>query len=226
MGFQAGVNFYQYVENNPVNFNDPSGLIIPQMIGGAVNALAGVGVELLKDKEKRNITWFGIGVDFATGAMGVGIAAKFSKLSKLAQVGTGAATGSGLFVAGEAAKNTFGIVSSGSDFNIKEVTKGITPGKIVTNGLPMPSFVSDFGKHAASGAMNSIEKVFAETVSQTYVNIAKGTTLNEVSGGIDDFIGFSATNSVPGDGSSGAGGGYVLYPSKSNINGLQGVYEK
>nr|VFK00050.1 MAG: hypothetical protein BECKLFY1418B_GA0070995_11674 [Candidatus Kentron sp. LFY] len=223
MGFQAGVNFYQYVENNPVNFNDPSGLIIPQMIGGAVNALAGIGVNLIGDQP---ITPGGVITDFATGAMGVGIAAKFSKLSKLAQVGTGAATGSGLFVAGEAAKNTFGIVSSGSDFNIKEVTKGITPGKIVTNALPMPSSVSDFGKHAASGAMNAVEKVFAETISQTYVNIAKGTVLKEVSGRIDDFIGFSATNSVPGGGSSGAGGGYVLYPSKPSTNALQGVYRK
>ena len=85
LGFKAGVNFYRYVENNPVNFNDPSGMIVPQLIGGAVSAIAGIGVELLTS-ETPNITPEGIIIDFAAGMAGVGIAAKFSHLSKLAQV--------------------------------------------------------------------------------------------------------------------------------------------
>nr|VFJ77936.1 MAG: hypothetical protein BECKFW1821C_GA0114237_11526 [Candidatus Kentron sp. FW] len=132
---------------------------------------------------------------------------------------SGSATSIGLSVAGDVAKNTVGIVSDGLDFNFEEVTKGITPGKIATSGLPMPSFVSDFGKHAAFGAMNAIEKTSTEIISQTYVNIFKSAALKEVSSRIDDFVGFSATNSV-------AGGGFVLYPSKSNSNTLQSVYRK
>ena len=41
---------------------------------------------------------------------------------------------------GRLIKSTIGIFSDGSDFNLENVTQGITPGKIVASGLPMLSF--------------------------------------------------------------------------------------
>ncbi len=41
LGFQAGVNFYAYVGNNPINANDPSGKICLPCVTGAFGFVAG-----------------------------------------------------------------------------------------------------------------------------------------------------------------------------------------
>nr|WP_255609649.1 RHS repeat-associated core domain-containing protein [Methylosinus sp. Sm6] len=81
LGFGAGVNFYAYVGNNPVNYNDPSGQIIPAIaacaanpvcanvaragISGIANVTIGGGVAFLTG---RDYSWQQAGIDFAIGA--------------------------------------------------------------------------------------------------------------------------------------------------------------
>nr|VFK45843.1 MAG: RHS repeat-associated core domain-containing protein [Candidatus Kentron sp. TC] len=224
LGFEAGINFYRYVDNNPVNFNDPSGMIIPQMIGGAVNALAGIGINIIGDEP---ITPAGVITDFVTGAAGVGIASKFAHLSKLAQVGAGAATSSGLFVSGEAAKNTVGIVADGKDFNFENVTQGITPGKIATSALlsaPFSNVGDSFAGNLPAISTNVFEQTAVKIGFQTPVNIAKGVVSGKAGEVIDNHLS-NFDFSPLGSGQS-ASGGFVRYPSKPNINSLQGVYRK
>nr|VFJ44556.1 MAG: RHS repeat-associated core domain-containing protein [Candidatus Kentron sp. FW] len=217
LGFKAGVNFYRYVENNPVNFNDPSGMIVPQLIGGAINAAAGIGINFL---DKKPITFKDVSVDFVAGMAGVGIATKFTKLSKLAQVGTGAATSVGLSVTGDVTKNTVGIVSDGSDFNFENVTRGITPGKVITSALfstiPFPNIGARIAGNAPRITTNAFEQAAVKIGFQTPVDIVKGLASKQVSSTIDSYL----------PSLSSAFGGFVLYPSKSNTNALQSVYRK
>jgi RHS repeat-associated protein len=42
LGFEAGVNFYTYVSNNPINFNDPMGMEPPQNIPPDVDVLKNI----------------------------------------------------------------------------------------------------------------------------------------------------------------------------------------
>nr|VFK56049.1 MAG: RHS repeat-associated core domain-containing protein [Candidatus Kentron sp. TUN] len=224
LGFQAGINFYRYVENNPVNFNDPSGMIVPHLIGGAVNAAAGIGVNIIGNQP---ITPKGVITDFVIGMAGVGIASKFAHLSKFAQLGTGAITSSGLFVAGEAAKNTVGIVSDGLDFNLENVTKGITPGKIATSALfstPFSNVGASFADNMPAITTNALEQTAVKIGFQTPVNIAKSIVSGKTSEIIDSHLSNFGFSSLGGGQST--FGGFVSYPSKPNTNALQGVYRK
>nr|VFK64810.1 MAG: hypothetical protein BECKTC1821F_GA0114240_11462 [Candidatus Kentron sp. TC] len=158
---------------------------------------------------------------------GVGIASKFAHLSKLAQVGAGAATSSGLFVSGEAAKNTVGIVADGKDFNFENVTQGITPGKIATSALlsaPFSNVGDSFAGNLPAISTNVFEQTAVKIGFQTPVNIAKGVVSGKAGEVIDNHL--SNFDFSPLSGGQSASGGFVSYPSKPNTNSLQGVYRK
>ncbi len=57
LGFAAGINFYTYVDNNPVNFNDPTGkLVTPETIWDAANV--GIGsYSLTSNLREGNYGW-------------------------------------------------------------------------------------------------------------------------------------------------------------------------
>ncbi|VFM96335.1 MAG: RHS repeat-associated core domain-containing protein [Candidatus Kentron sp. G] len=216
MGFKAGINFYAYVENNPVNATDSTGMVVQHLIGGVVNAAAGAAINLLS---KTEITKETIAIDFATGMAGVGIASKFARLSKLAQIGLGSAAGSGLFVVGETAKNTAVILDSGLDFNFENVTQDISLGEIAANGLlhlPFSNVGTNFAANLPTIRTNAFEQTATKIGFQTPVNLAKGFASNQAGDMIDSYI----------PSLSSASGGFVLYPSKPNTNMLQGIYRK
>jgi RHS repeat-associated protein len=92
IGFSAGdTNLYRYVNNNPTNYTDPSGMIAPLIAAGMVamgvmNALIDVNVQLQVNKmtDKTDMNWASVGVSFATGMLGFGLAQKATQASSLA----------------------------------------------------------------------------------------------------------------------------------------------
>jgi RHS repeat-associated protein len=92
MGFGAGdTNLYRYVFNNATNYTDPSGQIVPLIAAGMVamgvmNALIDVNVQLAVNNmtDKTDMNWASVGVSFATGMLGFGLAQKATQVSSLA----------------------------------------------------------------------------------------------------------------------------------------------
>jgi RHS repeat-associated protein len=92
VGFGAGdTNLYRYVNNNPTNFTDPSGMIAPLIAAGMVamgimNALIDVNIQLQVNKmtDRTDMNWASVGVSFATGMIGFGLAQKATQASSLA----------------------------------------------------------------------------------------------------------------------------------------------
>ncbi len=220
LGFAAGdVNFYAYVGNNPINFNDPSGKIVPQLIGGTINALAGAGVSFFSNEP---ITLSSVGIDFATGAAGVGLISRFKQLSTLARVGATSASNSGLFVANQSAKNTANILDTGKSFSFENLTTGITAGNIVANGLLGVPFSNVGGKIAGNApaiTANAFEQAAVEVGFQAPIDVGRGLLINQTGPTIDNQL---SSFGLP----SSASGGFVLYPNKPNTNMLQSVYAK
>jgi RHS repeat-associated protein len=82
IGFEAGdSNLYRYVLNSPINYTDPSGQIIPLFVAGMVamgvmNALIDINVQLAVNDmtDSYEMNWASVGVSFATGMVGFGLA--------------------------------------------------------------------------------------------------------------------------------------------------------
>jgi len=62
----GGINFFSYVQNSPINFTDPSGLFVPQLIGAAIN----LGFEGYSQYQSGNFNAGRLLVAGATGALG------------------------------------------------------------------------------------------------------------------------------------------------------------
>ncbi len=81
IGFGAGdTNLYRYVNNSPTNYTDPSGTIIPQIIGGFISGGIDLSVQLWnKGGDFSKVDWVSVGVNTAIGAATVGLGSFITK---------------------------------------------------------------------------------------------------------------------------------------------------
>lgn len=93
--FVAGINFYSYVKNNPINANDPSGNIPLPLVTGAIGAAAGgVGSaagQIISNGGFDNFNWTNVGVATGVGFV-AGVAAPYTAVTWLGAAATGAAS--------------------------------------------------------------------------------------------------------------------------------------
>ncbi|WP_040571126.1 RHS repeat-associated core domain-containing protein, partial [Methyloversatilis thermotolerans] len=255
LGFAAGdVNFYAYVGNNPVNANDPSGLVDWRGVGKSTIDILGNGAGLVTG-----------GVLTVAGA--ALIVAPEPMISKLA--------GGATFAAGAAnvANSGPGLVNAGRNFVRAIQDNPTAPANLPTSGTTILAdtffpgnqmaqdlaTVADLSLALVSGRVpvgTAQINTFSALSQRVPVNInglldAKSVAvprgmdgillpsvdsatswasraLDITQGGQLLSLGYDKAFPVSGSQTFGgtAGGGFLLYPSKANTNMMQSVYSK
>ncbi|WP_018079022.1 RHS repeat-associated core domain-containing protein [Thiobacillus denitrificans] len=228
LGFEAGINFYAYVGNNPVNANDPDGMN-PVSIVKLAEKLTAKGIE---------------GVEKL-------IARRGWRVSEREAVEQAAVRGqNGGIVCPSCGKEVL-------KYDINHVKKwGETQREFLNTldkgGTVTRSEVRDaYGKNieamcpGCNRADNKLPAIAAGTVAAGVSGNAQagdsgifgsGITLRGIFEGVLDFFVSPGTANAPGlpstqGGASsswggGANGGFLLYPNKSNTNMMRSVYSK
>ena len=104
IGFIGGNNFYIYVNNRPINFSDPHGLIAPLVFAGAVLATAGA----IAGVASVALTGGGSWIDYTSAAVG-GAVGGVALLTAPALTGTGAGILGGALAGGTSNAVTQGL---------------------------------------------------------------------------------------------------------------------
>ncbi|MDY6868571.1 MAG: RHS repeat-associated core domain-containing protein, partial [Chloroflexota bacterium] len=236
LGFEAGINFYVYCKNNPVNFNDPSGHLADILIDAAF-----IGYDIYS--LVKNPGWdtaAALGLDIVGAAVpfvtGLGQARHLTSIANRADniplpVGTRPNV-AGTFKHSEAERivnlempnlNTE-VSYLGGIADVPRNTPGSVRLDVVSGALENPTQVFDF-KFGQSGLINSrIDNIYSQVGSSSFpiTEIRPGALPARTSG-----LGaaYNLGNDMFGD-SGYAGGGFVLYPSKPNTNMMKSVYLK
>ena len=211
---------------------------IEALNGGSISDIAGAVLDPVS-----------IVQDAALGAVGAGLANKFSTLNQLSQVRNAPVPGR---VLGEIGESLAGIATTG---------KTTIPSLSGTATRRVPDFIDDFGnitevKNVLNIAPRDVAQItdFALHTSKvtggttTVLTRGNATNISALQGLVDD--GLVSIGKIPGVNSSGvanlskgtssafgfgfgsgsasnaAAGGFVLYPNKSNVNMSQAVYAK
>ncbi len=249
LGFAAGVNFYTYVGNNPINRNDPSGKLF-------ANILNGFSRNPVPQQDLTRITNFtnavglgGAGIAAAPPLAGL-VAGVAPVLGEVSALGSSTALTSGLVSGTTSALGTLATGGNTEQVLINGVA-GFTAGLFVP-GIKVQGFTGNFLKGAGLGGaadagaqsfniLSDPNKSFSSdfNVGEFFgSSLGSGFTLgltapfgnsipDQVSAGIFGFgptTAFTAVGSALGQPS--ASGGFVLYPSKPNTNTLRSVYAK
>ena len=242
IGFGAGVNFYAYVGNNPVNFNDPSGKVAGKIVKHAADLSAiKLAAQQLNRLRKQAVSdaWRLEQRLINEGRQG-SVPWTDAQAAELLQ--TGRVKGfEGHHVNNV---NTFPELA-GNPRNIQFVD-GRLNHLDAHSGNFTNSTTGELIDRSASGALGPITlqsgRDIAGSATTEFLGFAAG-----VLGGIGaaaeylDYIDplthiFNSpelgvgsdifTSGASFNGSSGAGGGFVLYPNKPNTNLMQRVYQK
>ncbi|MCK9609515.1 MAG: hypothetical protein M0R33_24060, partial [Methylomonas sp.] len=242
LGFKAGVNFYVYVNNNPVNANDPSGNIC---VGCMVLALANTPVgQALSDPAYYQLLGDHAGqfangvisyprgivraVDYGTQLMGLqGDALQSRSQVNLQILNT---------LTNQAIQNPDVALNFATDYaaqNVSQVAGRFYAG--IGTGLLFPNTYQ--GKLTSLGLSGTAMFGDAMNAINNGVNTLQGLIPPVLGAPVTPSINFnlniqtSSSNSLSNTisnylGGNFANGGFVLYPNKSNTNMMAQVYKK
>ncbi|MCK9609519.1 MAG: RHS repeat-associated core domain-containing protein [Methylomonas sp.] len=215
-GFEAGINFYAYVNNNPVNGNDLTGEFVNIALGAAIGGISSV---VGTYNSNPNATYADALQAFGTGALVGGFSA-------VVPIG-------GSFAA-SLVRNA--LAGAGGNFTGQGLSGGINNIKyeqVVVQGV-IGSLSGAVGNVVqASQALNYLRAGFTYAegvafgeVGGTSAAITTGVAINSL---VPTTYGGIAAPTIYGGSASpngAANGGFLIYPNKSNTNQIQGVYNK
>jgi len=229
LGFEAGINFYAYVGNNPLRFNDPMGLDTQVSIGYTNTPVPGTSHQLVI------LTDTVTGQQFATR----GGPSSQSILGSASNSGLSASGGSLSASAGNGGSGGLGFGQINAESGIYDQTFRDSPSNVYTT-----QNVGTFSIDYSNAVNNAIE--FSNVTNQNSIpyfplgpnsNSYASTFVESLTGirpePIVNAPGYSLgipspdLSFNPSSFSDGAvNGGFVLYPSKINTNISIGVYLK
>jgi len=233
-GFGAGVNFYVYANNNPINANDPSGddaYYIAFAGGGAISTIdKGVNVSrgyVIDDSGNfGNYTTYG-GGSSTSGAFG-GISFGFLTSTNRNYSPTINDFG------GPFANASLGVGSNGLYGTVDGFIDPNTPtnmGGGLTIGGGTPGLAASIGlSNTVVTPQGNISNYIANMFQPNAVSAPAATNSgsSSLNSAVVNSVFNNATNSASDDenNAAAADGGFVLYPNMSNTNQLQSVYRK
>ena len=233
LGFGAGVNFYAYVGNNPVNGNDPSGMVKLPGIGAGIELLSAfrtVGHHTVPREVLKMLPSEVANNPLVRGAKG---SPNIWQIPEDLHISIHQGKGGGTY--NEAFKTRiaeFGDdITAGDVVNIRnELTEqfGLAqyrPGMV-------SSTLNEFGSVLATGAIIGLEAL--DVVGQILSPVTTFLFGSEAGRGSDIVSGLNGSSSAnwwPSSATSTwnqstANGGFVLYPNKANTNMIRSVYSK
>jgi RHS repeat-associated protein len=227
-GFEAGINFYAYCANNPINCNDPTGNSAAIRAGlGCVAAFAsGLGYTLatLSDDES-NFSWTNLTIASGTGFV-VGFAAP-------------ATFGKAMLLGSSANVFQYGLTQAVNDEESTPVgyatnaltglVGGAIGGPISTVSLRYADnlLYSGFNNFWDSMGVNTANAAFARNLGGGVVSNYNVSSLFESYPSLDENILSSYEEDMSNfTNDAVAYGGFVLYTSKSNTSMVRRVYSK
>ena len=245
MQLEAGINFYAYVNNNPVNANDPSGMAsLMQFIDNGIRVLNKAiethpvtGVKFadgfpdfsqyaIKQVELNNLT--GTSKDFSLANKAAGLDktpagytwhhVEDGTTMQLIPSDIHSATGH----TGGSAWLKAGVVAAGVTAAGDAEAAGVTWSDV----KGFAKGVGDFAKDILTDPSTYFQELIFLTPTST------GGCNSGVCGDMMNYSNHGATGSfgdfsgVTGGWGSSAAGGYLLYPNKPNNNQMQSVYSK
>lgn len=233
--FNAGVNFYAYCLNNPVNCNDPSGnnaltdTIAYQVNSGLLlnNAYKGLDAGLQLGSGAAQLA---LGRAIGLGGLATGNASAIAGGSYLLAAGVANVQGAGskyfniavnqdFLPTDNFLQTTYQNAATSLGLNSKVGTAAYNVSELATGlyGELNPTLVSqnwDYGL-TVTGPKYTLP-ILQETgaiLTNTAIGLYKGA-----------YDAFTSINDAASSGA--ANGGFVLYPNKSNTNQMQSVYRK
>ncbi|MDO9234166.1 MAG: RHS repeat-associated core domain-containing protein [Methylotenera sp.] len=231
LGFEVGINFYAYVNNNPVNANDPSGL-------DPLSAIVKIGGRLGSAETRGHVVqvaneWLAKGWQLISGG-----GTPETLIKNAAGGSKGGAYADIQLYHPETAQtlriNTIDTYANGLP-TAREAANGVRIQSLKPNDqfmmIPKPS-----AGQVAVGATAGLGASNAQAAGSGI--LGSGVSWGDVGSFILDFLTPGGISGV-GAGSdivprapsvtpsfSGANGGFLLYPNKSNNNMMQSVYSK
>jgi len=246
LGFQAGINFYAYVGNNPVNANDPDGKFANLLIGGSTSVALGYGISLLTGQE---YTLADAARDAALGAVGAGIVHKATQLYQARHIAapllTKLAANSGSAAQAEITSGIYSFGKGGLSYvgqsgqigtrlsthvtsvakpisSIDNAVRAAVPGSQASREVAEQFTLNSMGGVGGNGVLNLINPIGTARVGLLSSGLGNVTSIATPAQSILNPVIAGAVTGATAN----ASGGFVLYPSKPNTNMMTNVYKK
>ena len=240
LGFKAGINFYIYVGNNPVNYNDPSGKCFGPLVAACPAIIEG-GIIAGKAVAGFVMGYIGAaatGTESTAGRVGAGVigAIGLGGSDRIVQI-AGSVTGlgkagstvvaSGIFGSlGEGAAQAGDVISGSGQYNFPKIA-GMG---IATAGVSLLAGEASFA--ALMDGTGGLTAAASDTLGAIHTGLGSFAG-SKIYDGLFPAAGVSAPlqggfGDTPGMNTfaAGAAGGFLIYPNKSNTNQMRAVYAK